>query len=83
MRDALTVLAAVIIILPPVPASGRSTMVAVCGTPNLRFYLPIKPNLPTESDGHDCCKKGCHAASDRRKRLTDDSDDVGEDDRCC
>ncbi len=78
MRRLVALLAATILITPPVPAAGESIMVGVCGGSNVRLTIPAKAPLPGEGDGHGCCKKGCHAANERKKKA-----DGTDDDGCC
>jgi hypothetical protein len=81
MRAVITLIAGLALMTPPVPVSARSVMVDVCGAPGVRISIPIKAPLPDK--GHDCCKKGCHAANERKKRVAGEGDDVGDDDGCC
>ena len=82
MRVAVALLAAVALVLPPVPVSARSIMVDVCNVPGLRISLPVNPPMPGKKDGYDCCKKGCHAANERKKRLAGEPGDL-DDGGCC
>jgi hypothetical protein len=77
----ITLIASFVLMAPPVPAAARSMMVGVCGEPAVRISIPIKAPLPVK--GNDCCNKGCHAANERKKRLTSGSDDRCDDDSCC
>jgi hypothetical protein len=74
----VTFLATAILIAPPVPAAGKSIMVGVCGGGNVRISIPAKAPLPGDGDGHNCYKKGCHAANERKKKA-----DGTDDDGCC
>jgi hypothetical protein len=47
------------------PASGKSIMVSNCGSGMIRIDFPADPARPAD---HECCRKGCHAANDRRKK---------------
>lgn len=78
MKRLMALLATAIIVMPPVPAQGKTIMVGVCGERDVRISIPVKPTLPMEGDGHGCCRKGCHAASERRKKA-----DGQTDDSCC
>jgi hypothetical protein len=64
-------LLSILILSTPAPASSRarSIMVANCLGGMVRIDLPTDPAQPT---GDQCCAKGCHAASDRRKKGQDD-----------
>jgi hypothetical protein len=66
------------LIFPPLPAAGKSVMVGMCGGGNVRMSIPVKPKLPGEGGDHSCCKKGCHAANERKKKA-----DGTDDDGCC
>ena len=70
MRYAVTLVAAFALVVPPVPVVAQSIMVDICGAPGKRMVLPVKSPLPNKGDGHDCCKKGCHAANERKKRIS-------------
>jgi hypothetical protein len=63
----LIVLISSLALTAPVPpmAQGRSMLVATCMGGSSRIDIPADPSTPT---GHECCKKGCHAASIRRKK---------------
>jgi hypothetical protein len=69
MKRIMTVMAIAILIAPPAPASARSIMVGVCGDNNVRVTIPVKAPLPGETGDHGCCKKGCHAANERKKKA--------------
>lgn len=70
MKRMVVLLAITILVIPPLPAQGKALTVGVCGQPGMQVSIPVKQPLPGEGDDHGCCKKGCHAASDRRKKLT-------------
>jgi len=78
VKTYIALFSVVILIAPPVPASGKSIMVGVCGDSNVRISIPVKAPLPGEGNDHNCCKKGCHAANERKKRA-----DGTDDDGCC
>ena len=80
MRVIIGLIACLTLIAPPVPVAARSVRVYVCGAPSVRFSIPVK--APPEG-GHDGCKKGCHAANERKKRVAAPTDEVGEDENCC
>jgi hypothetical protein len=82
MKRAATLVAALALVLPPMPVAARGISVSICGQPGARMVLPVKPLLPYEGDDHGCCKKGCHAANERKKRGAGAVDDSG-DDNCC
>ena len=82
MKQFVAICAALTLIVPPVPAMARSIMVDICGAPGVRLVLSFQMPLPQKGEGHSCCKKGCHATSERKKRLTNATDDIG-DDGCC
>jgi len=81
MRAAITIIASLALISPTVPVSARSIMVDVCGEPSVRITIPVKTPLPAK--GHNCCKKGCHAANERKKRIFGQTDAVGDGEDCC
>ena len=78
MKRLIALFSAAILIAPPLPAAGKSIMVGVCGDNNVRISIPIKAPLPGKGDDHSCCKKGCHAANERKKKA-----DGTDDDGCC
>ena len=82
MRKIVASLAALTLIVPAVPATARSIMVDICGAPGVRLALPVPLPVPQEGDGHSCCKKGCHATNERKKRVVGEADDLSGDD-CC
>lgn len=69
MNRVAALLAILILALPSVPAEGKSIMVGVCGEGDVRISIPVKTPLPGEGGEHGCCKKGCHAANDRKKKA--------------
>jgi hypothetical protein len=73
-----SLLAFTILVVPPKPVTAKSIVVGVCGEGDARISIPVKAPLPGEGGDHGCCKKGCHAANDRKKRL-----DGTTDDGCC
>lgn len=78
MNRSIALLSIAILVFPPMPAQASPTMANVCGQNDLRIVIPIKMPLPNDSDSHRCCKKGCHAVNDRRKKA----ENAREDD-CC
>ena len=48
MKTYIALFSVVILIAPPVPASGKSIMVGVCGDSNVRISIPVKAPLPGE-----------------------------------
>lgn len=75
MKRLAPLLAITILIMPPAPATAKSIMVGVCGEGDVRIAIPIKAPLRGEGGDHGCCKKGCHAASERKKKADGTSDD--------
>jgi hypothetical protein len=71
-------LAIITLVIPPSPVSAKSIMVGVCGEGELRISIPVKAPWPGEGGDHSCCKKGCHAANERKKKI-----DGTTDDGCC
>ena len=78
MKRLATLLAITILVMPPAPATPKSIMVGVCGEGDVRISIPVKAPLPGEGGNHGCCKKGCHAANERKKKA-----DRTTDDGCC
>jgi hypothetical protein len=64
--------------MPSLPAEGKSIVTRVCGDTAARTVIPMEAPLPGTGDDHSCCKIGCHAANDRRKKA-----DGTTDDSCC
>jgi len=77
MRMWTGVIAVFVLIVPTPPAPAKSIMTGVCGDPGVRVVLAVKS--PSRGDQHDNCKKGCHAANDRKRR----SDGSVKDEGCC
>jgi hypothetical protein len=78
VKQLATILAIMILVMPPAPATAKSIMIGVCGDGDVRISIPVKAPLPGERGDHGCCKKGCHAANERRKKA-----DGTTDDGCC
>lgn len=78
MKRLASLLAITILVVPPTPVTAKSIVVGVCGESDARISIPVKTPLPGEGGDHGCCKKGCHAANDRKKRV-----DGNTDDGCC
>jgi hypothetical protein len=55
----------------PLAAEGRTMFVVNCTGGNIRIDIPADP---LGSTGHECCKKGCHAANHRRKKRNGEND---------
>lgn len=77
MKRPLALFSMLVLIVPPVPAAGKSIMVTMCGDATVRVALPLKPKLPREGDEQPCCKKGCHSATTRKKKAAGTAKD------CC
>ncbi len=78
MKRLATLLAITILVMPPAPASAKSITISVCGEGDVRISIPFKAPLPSEGGDHGCCKKGCHAANERKKKA-----DGTTNDGCC
>ncbi len=78
MKRLIALFSAAILIVPAGAAAGKSIMVEVCGDSDARISIPVKAPLPGEGDDHSCCKKGCHAANERKKKA-----DGTDGDGCC
>jgi hypothetical protein len=65
---AVTLIFALAIMLPPPMAQARVINAPMCngGTTQITL-LRDKGDVPAED--HDCCRKGCHAVSERRKKA--------------
>jgi hypothetical protein len=61
----LAMLSAMILAFPGPAAQAKTLNVANCNGGMTRIDLPINP---MQQDEHECCRKGCHAANDRRKK---------------
>ena len=59
---------ALAIMLPAPMAQARVIVVGMCGGGTSRVVLPQGGNGPMPADDHECCRKGCHAGSDRLKK---------------
>ncbi|NBR31094.1 MAG: hypothetical protein EBS87_02630 [Sphingomonadaceae bacterium] len=52
----------------PVPMTAAKTVtIAMCGGTSRTVQLPVNGPVPLE-DSHGCCRKACHAGTDRRKK---------------
>lgn len=83
MKRVMSLIATMALIWPPMPVTAGPIMVAICGQPATYIALPVKPRLPHEGDDHMCCKKGCHAANERKKRGAGKFANGPDDDSCC
>ncbi len=73
-RHMLIPVFALAIMLPPPLAQARVITVGMCSGGTAHITLPNGTGSPLPADDHECCRKGCHAGSDRRKKanqLTD------------
>ena len=78
MKRLAALFAIIILVAQPAPAIAKSIMVGICGDGAARVSIPVKTPLPGEGGNHGCCKKGCHAANERRKKA-----DGTTNDGCC
>jgi hypothetical protein len=62
-------LVALAIGIPAFPAQSEDMIVEMCGGGTQTIAIAPDPAAPFRQDKRDACKKACHAASDRRKRL--------------
>ncbi|MBK8629676.1 MAG: hypothetical protein IPN84_05585 [Sphingomonadales bacterium] len=69
-RNPLIGVIAGLVISVPLPAAQVSTSleVATCAGGTVRIDLPSGGAPVPGGEDHDCCRKGCHAGSDRRKK---------------
>lgn len=66
---ALTPIFALAIMLPAPAARARTIEVGMCNGGTTRITLPDgNDGGQSPRDDHECCRKGCHAGSDRRKK---------------
>ena len=65
---ALTPVFALAIMLPVPAAQARVITVGMCNGGTSQITLPNGTGGPMPADDHECCRKGCHAGSDRRKK---------------
>lgn len=65
---ALTPVFALAIMLPAPMAQARTIEVGMCNGGTERIVLPPGTGGQPPADDHECCRKGCHAGSDRRKK---------------
>lgn len=79
MKKMASLLGIIVLLAPPLPAQAQSIKLSVCGEAARTISVPLKEHLPGNGDDHGCCKKGCHAANDRRKRMNE----VMADNDCC
>lgn len=73
----MTPIFALAIMLPAPITQARTIEVGMCNGGTSRIVLPNGRGGPVPADDHDCCRKGCHAGSDRRKKQNQ------LDDSCC
>ncbi len=64
----LSPLWALALLLPAPGVQAKVVRIPMCGGGARTLPLPGAP-VPV-SDDHDCCRKACHAASDRRKKSS-------------
>ena len=57
----------VALVVPAPMAAARTVTIAMCGGTSRTISLPVNAPQPLD-DGHDCCRKACHAGTDRRKK---------------
>jgi hypothetical protein len=69
MHSFAAIVAIIVLALPSPQAQSKTLMVVNClGGPSA-IRVPMDP---AQRDRHDCCRKGCHAASERRKKGASD-----------
>lgn len=69
MNRWLASLAIAALVMPPLPAQGKSIMVRMCGDTAARVVIPMGAPLSDHGDHQSCSKMGCHVACDRRKKA--------------
>lgn len=55
------------LVLPTPMAQAKVVTIAMCGGGSRTINLPLNGPDPLD-DSHDCCRKACHAGTDRRKK---------------
>lgn len=58
---------AAVLMLPAPMVTAKTVTIAMCGGASRTIQLPANGPLPAD-DGHGCCRKACHAVTDRRKK---------------
>lgn len=77
-----SLIGALALAMPSVPAVANGISVAFCGQPGLSITIPFN-NRPMMPD-HGCCKGACHAGCERKSQRhgrggnTPDGDGDGE-----
>ncbi len=66
---AFTPIFALAIMLPAPMAQARVIAAPMCNGGTTQITLPNGTGGPMPAEDHDCCRKGCHAGSDRRKKA--------------
>ena len=66
---AFTPIFALAIMLPAPVAQARVIAALMCNGGTTQITLPTGMEGPMPAEDHDCCRKGCHAGSDRRKKA--------------
>ena len=56
--------------LPVTPTYPKTITMIMCRGAARTIILDQNPSKPSHDEGRDCCKKACHAANDRRKRIS-------------
>ncbi len=59
---------------PGIAATKRVLLMPLCNGGTAVVELPEQPGQGGQGGDHDCCRKACHAASERRKRLNNIGD---------
>jgi len=60
---------ALAIMLPAPMAQARVIIAPMCNGGTTQITLPKGMGGPMPADDHECCRKGCHAGADRRKKA--------------
>jgi hypothetical protein len=65
---ALALISGVILAVPVPSAQGKTILIpmSMCNSSAQKLTVPVDPS---QQDTHHCCRKACHAASDRRKKA--------------
>lgn len=68
MQRLFTPVFAFAVMLPAPIAQARVIIVGMCNGRPTQIILPNGNGGPMPVDDHQCCRKGCHAGTDRRKK---------------
>lgn len=61
-----SLIGALALAMPSIPAVAGGISVAVCGLPGQSITIPFR--TPPMAPNHDCCKGACHAGCERKSQ---------------